>query len=164
MILFQSRSIKTIFARILIIVTAFLSLRFIKHKLQIVEKRETSNTTELTLFDLISQYKIGKVDVIDLKTTTSFQWDRLYVFGPYTHSSRIVETVGTDWADICSASIEYDDGIVLLVFTLNGRSVQCVEYGRDNGDFDMLEDYRAGISIDDAHFVLDKRENVIMAK
>jgi hypothetical protein len=162
--LFQSRSIKVALASILVIIIAVPVFRFINRLLQIQEKQEIANATEVALFDLISRYKNGDVEFIELKTVTPFDWDRLYVFGPYTRHFSISEIVGSTWSDICVTSIQSDDGIVLLIFTLNGQPVQCVEYGRGNGDFDMLENVRSGISIKDARFVLDRRGNIIVAK
>ena len=66
--------------------------------------------------------------VLNLKSVTDFEWDHVFVFGPYTPKSRIDETLGEKWRG--SAAIESDDGINLVVFTLNHRIVRYAELGR----------------------------------
>ena len=57
-----------------------------------------------------------------------------------------------------------DEGTTLLVFTISGKAVQCIEYQRDTVDFADLEEYRSGIPIDNALFVLDERGRVVLAE
>ena len=118
---------------------------------------------ETLISNEISSYKTGETSVIDFSAIKMpFSWDRLYVFGPYTTSSKIDKVLGKSWNDkLCVTTIIGNDGIALLIFTNNGQVVQCLDYGRDGNDFDNLEKHETGIPIEQAHFILDERENLI---
>jgi hypothetical protein len=161
---FENRPIKYGLISVLAIITVLSTLRFIKHESIKAEKQEIATSLKLALSDSVLQYKSREINIIDLSKITTFYWDRLYVFGPYTNPTTIDKVVGKNWRDTCTTSIYLSDGIVLLIFTTNRHAVQCIEYGRGNGDFYRLEEYSDGIRIDKAHFVLDDTGTVILAE
>ena len=66
---------------------------------------------------------------LSFRSVTDFEWDRLYIFQPYTTKSEIEQTLRTTWTG--SMSIESGKGINLLVFTKNQRVVRYAELSRD---------------------------------
>ena len=70
----------------------------------------------------------GASGVVDLPQLTSFEWDRLFVFAPYTPSSTVEKELGFSWTG--SGRIEAYDHFVLLVFVSAKRVVRFVEQPR----------------------------------
>ena len=83
------------------------------------------------LDSLVESYKKGEVDTINLSTITRFEWDTLFLFGPYTTKERIVEITGLMDAANIETSIDYDDSIVLFVFVNENKIVQYMDFHRD---------------------------------
>jgi hypothetical protein len=77
----------------------------------------TPDPLEGELSNLISRYEKGDASIIDLSTVTTFSWDQLYVFGPYTPLSELESTVGRSWRNKCFTQIDVLEGHALLVFT-----------------------------------------------
>jgi len=71
--------------------------------------------------------------VIDIKALTLFNWDRLYIFTPYTSEEEINNRLGFDW--IGASGIEYFDTFNLLVFTDGRKVVNSIDQPRNLGDF-----------------------------
>jgi hypothetical protein len=83
---------------------------------------------EQNLSERIQHQAAWGVAKLDLQTLTDFEWDALYLFGPYTPLDKISKILGTKYRG--PNSIEYSDGINLLVFMKNGEVVQYAEIGR----------------------------------
>jgi hypothetical protein len=66
-----------------------------------------------------------KVESVNLKDLTSFEWDTVYSFDPYTSKEQIYETVGYKWDNISEALSE---GINQVVFMKDGKVV-CHVFG-----------------------------------
>jgi len=82
------------------------------------------------LDSVVASYKNGEVDAINISTITSFEWGKLYLFGPYTPKQHIVEATGLmDLANI-DTSIESYDTIVLFVFVNENKIVQYMDFHR----------------------------------
>lgn len=124
----------------------------------------TPDPLEAELSDRISRYEKGEVSVIDLSAVTTFSWDRLYVFGPYTPLSELESTVGKSWRKICFTQIDVLEGYTLLVFTENKKVIHCLEYPVEKYDFSSLASYTSGISIQEAKFILDENKSLIWTK
>lgn len=121
----------------------------------------TPDPLEAELFNTISRYEKGESSVIDLSAVTTFSWDRLYFFGPYTPLSELESTVGRSWRNICFTQIEVLEGYALLVFTEKKKVVHCLEYPVEKYDFSFLATYSSGFSIQEALFMLDENGSVI---
>jgi hypothetical protein len=122
--------------------------------------------TDLT--EMIDRYKKGEVSEIDISLLTTFTWDRLYVFGPYTELSKLDSMFGISWRDKCHTTIESQDGVALLVFVSENRVVVCTDYYRygssnnvDGHDFVDLQEYKSGFLPEEARFVIDERGRAI---
>lgn len=69
----------------------------------------------------------GEVSRFDLNTATTFDWDVVHVFRPYTDPSAIRIAVGSGIDD---RRIDWRDDINLFVFTNNGDVAMIVEVPR----------------------------------
>ena len=123
----------------------------------------TPDILEGKLTRAFSSYERGESSVIDLSVTTSFSWDRLYVFGPYTPLEDLEAAVGRSWRNICFTQIDVLENDALLVFMSDGKIVHCLEYSTEPYDFSSLGRYESGISIQDALFLIDDTGNVVLA-
>jgi hypothetical protein len=77
---------------------------------------------------------------VNIRKLTTFDWERLFVFPPYTSSFQVQKELGFSWAE--SRRIEMQEGFVLLVFVGHGRVVRFVDQPRGGGDFSSC--YRPG--------------------
>jgi hypothetical protein len=128
-----------------------------------IEANPTPDPLEADLTELISKYESGEVASIDLSTVTSFSWDRVYVFIPYTTPTTIDRSVGLSWRKLCRTEIETAEGINLLIFTYKQKAVHCLEYPIPILDFSPLAKYSSGIPIQDANFLLDGVGQLVLA-
>ena len=93
------------------------------------EYQRTQLATQLDM--LVESYKKGDVKTISISTITPFEWEKLYLFAPYTPKQHVVEITGlVDSANIKTA-IESDDTIVLFVFVNENKIVQYMDFHRE---------------------------------
>lgn len=78
---------------------------------------------------------IGRGAPVDIRTVTDFDWDRLFVFAPYTPVAEMRRCLGFEWPEAGQSGIERRDDIALLVFVRGGRVVRALEFPRRSGDF-----------------------------
>jgi len=158
----DNKTIKFLAICLLILLSIFIAVKF-RDLTQIkVKKYPTADPSEVALSEAVSRYKNGEISVVDLSALTTFSWDRLYVFGPYTELSKIDDVLGKSWRRSCFTTIDSYEGFALLAFTNNeGQVVNCIEYPRDTADFASLENHESGFSIQEARFILDERGNMI---
>ena len=72
---------------------------------------------------------------IDINSLTTFDWDKAYLFTPYSTQEAIEEELGTDFKD--PSNISTRDDIYLLVFLDGDKVVQYVEMERQGSDFSI---------------------------
>lgn len=65
----------------------------------------------------------------DFAADLTFAWDRMHVFGCYSHR-QVENELGFAWADFGKTTIESSDGVVLVVFVQNGKVVGWYEQPR----------------------------------
>jgi len=106
---------------------------FVNFYFQDVARKELRNN----LRNSIEQLKNGQVEYIDFIQITSFSWDRLYIFTPYTNYSTIDKTLGYYWLPARSSLIQSRDYVCLLVFVKNRQVVQYIEYYTNEGNFNL---------------------------
>jgi hypothetical protein len=73
---------------------------------------------------------------------TRFEWDELFLFGPYQPTSEACNRLAMSQAD-CASSIKSestDDGQMLMVFRRNGKVVHSEMHIRWHGDFTPVPD------------------------
>lgn len=74
---------------------------------------------------------------VELSKLTKFEWDEVFVFGPYFPASEVFKRLSLPAAE-CAAAIPVestDDGEMLLVFRLKGKVVHTEIHYRWHGDF-----------------------------
>lgn len=107
--------------------------------------------------DLISmvEKKKGSNEKISFKvrSLTNFEWEKMYVFAPYTPTAEINRALGFNWEDASGTGIDRRDDITLLVFANGGKVVDRVLYPRGRGDFSAIKKDN-GFTPDEANFVV----------
>ena len=78
--------------------------------------------------------------VIPLARVASFEWDRVWFFGPYTKLSRIKTRLGFPWPDAGRFQMDWRDDAVLVVFSNGQKVVRAMAYPRQEGDLASLAD------------------------
>jgi len=79
----------------------------------------------------------GKSETIRLVDATRFDWDQVYLFGPYTARRDVFATLRIGEQQ-CERQIPFesqDDGDMSIAFLTNGRPVHYARHSRANGDF-----------------------------
>jgi len=152
----KNKSLLLTILAIVILVSVFLATLSSKEKSQ---KSQINQREQLAvdLDGLIELYKNGKVDAIDMASITPFDWDKLYLFGPYSTAEKIFSTLGFS-GDIKSY-ITTDDRIILFVFVKNNKVVQYMDYPR-NTDFNAVVN-DSGYTPSEAVFILDNEGRVV---
>lgn len=74
---------------------------------------------------------------IRLAAATSFQWDTVYLFSPYTPRSTICESLSVQvkYCERVVPQVSTDDGVMSLAFLSGSRVVHYELHSRWNGDF-----------------------------
>lgn len=121
----------------------------------------TSGPSKIALSEAISRYKQGEINAVDLSKVTTFSWDRVYVFGPHTESSKIAAIAGKSWQDSCFTTIEFSDGMALLLFIHDKQVVDCIEFPQNEGAFVSLASHESGFSVQEAQFIMDENGDMI---
>lgn len=81
------------------------------------------------------EFHKGPGTVIRLASLTSFQWDIVHVFPPYSSKEIIDKQLGISWPEASRTGIFDSDAISLLVFMRNGSVVRYARPLRSDGDF-----------------------------
>jgi hypothetical protein len=79
-----------------------------------------------------------------LSSVTDFEWDRAYVFAPYTPTGKISRELGFEWDGAEDSSIEKSDFVHLLVFVDDGDVALAFDHGIEGGQFTCLAGSAAG--------------------
>ncbi len=79
---------------------------------------------------------------VSIAKLTKFQWDELFIFGPYEPTSEVCRGLNLTSTE-CKATItseSTDDGQMLMVFRNNGKVVHTEMHIRWHGDFTPVTD------------------------
>jgi len=100
--------------------------------------------TKRNIFEQNIKWIIENSASLELLPITDFDWDTMYIFGPYTSSASINTQLGYPWIDTKSiifidkkTSISTRDDRNLLVFMKNNRVVFNIDLLRSIGDFEQ---------------------------
>jgi hypothetical protein len=77
-------------------------------------------------------------EAFQLSAATDFDWDRVYVFGPYSTPDSINEEIGFEWDDADDSAIEGADWMKLIVFVEDGQVVRAFDHDNGDGEFACL--------------------------
>lgn len=95
---------------------------------------EHNKDLENSIFSIVEDEDNSKIEIDSL---TSFNWDKAFLFTPYSPQEHIEEELGTDFKD--PSNISMRDDIYLLVFLEGDKAVQYVEMERQGADFSTEE-------------------------
>jgi hypothetical protein len=101
------------------------------------------------------QYQNGALPYIDISTLTKFQWDRLYIFGPYAQCNLINKKLDiVFWPECKFTGIEGYDDISILIFTKQRHVIQYLVVNRSQIDFSTVTS-NTGYSPSNSLFKID---------
>ncbi|WP_412069354.1 hypothetical protein [Rubrivirga sp. IMCC43871] len=103
----------------------------------------------------------GDGAVVDLAALAPFEWDRLYIVGPYVSQGVFEAQTGVDWPFWWRWGwIDWLDDRVLLVFADEDEAVAAVELERQDGMMTPTVDGARQRSLrpQDARFIVEFRE------
>lgn len=103
--------------------------------------------------DAFSQLENNGLPYIDLSNVARFNWDKFYIFGPYTPERSIKSVLGiiSPWG--IGTTVDTSENKVFLVFTRQGNVVHSLDYFLDAGDFLSLIDQNSP-KIDDIRYAV----------
>ncbi|CAN1209438.1 hypothetical protein TUMEXPCC7403_04390 [Tumidithrix helvetica PCC 7403] len=90
---------------------------------------------------------------LKLRSLTAFDWDKVYIFPPYTSVDEIQKSLGFPWKAAESSRIFEREDISLLVFVKRNQVVQYLAYPRSKGDFADIKALN-GLTPDQAAFAI----------
>lgn len=116
--------------RILLLCMIFLVM------LQGCSKEDVRNyKIEKAIFEIVADQSKDEIDLLQL---TEFEWDRAFLFAPYTNQEQINKTLGFSFED--KSQIAISDDIYLLVFTVQNRVSAYAEVDRQQADYTVAGD------------------------
>jgi hypothetical protein len=127
-----------------------------------IELRGAPDPFKANLSSMIGRYQMGEVEVVDISAVTTFSWQRLYIFSPYTTLLKITETVGRSWRKKCYTDVEASELVNLLVFTDGKTVVHCLDFPTNVGSFSYPEPaFLEGLTPQEARFTVSKNNYLI---
>ena len=113
------------------------------------------------LVTAFEQFENSDTACVDFVQIIEFDWDTMFVFGPYTTEEKINDTIGQEWQFAKQTSIDENDSITLIIFTKVQKVTTFMEVSRSVADFASLsgEVY----SSDNVCFSVDEEGKVISA-
>lgn len=92
-------------------------------------------------------------DPISIKALTDFDWDKLFIFNPYTPNAVLENALGEESQKLKKVEMYSREDINLLVFVNDSKIVSFIEFPRLSGDFDKV--YRKeGFTPDNSNFIV----------
>ena len=91
---------------------------------------------------------------LNIKEIGDFDWDRLFIFGPYASNDWVSEELGFEWTGI-NFYKEVSEGVCYLLFVKENAVVHYVKYPRSWGDFSRAYK-QGGYGHQDAIFYVKK--------
>lgn len=91
-------------------------------------------------FNRLAQTSLQRTNpVVSFERVTSFEWDSVFIFRPYTTVANIKQQIGYDWGAAKDTGIDMSDSFHLVVFVENGKVVKHLQFNRSLGDFHDLK-------------------------
>lgn len=91
---------------------------------------------------------------IDINSLTNFDWDKAFLFAPYTPQESINEQLGVDFKD--PSNIDFRDDIYLLVFLNDDTVVQYAEINRNHQRSDFSVDEKGYLTPSNASITIQR--------
>jgi uncharacterized protein YxeA len=89
---------------------------------------------EDSIYSIVEDKNISEISI---KSLTTFDWDKAFLFASYSTQEGIEEQLGTDFEN--PSNINTRDDIYILVFLNGDKVVQYVEIERQGSDFSVGE-------------------------
>lgn len=89
---------------------------------------------EESIYSIVEDKNISEININSL---TTFDWDKAFLFGPFTPQESIEEQLGVDFKDPSNIAIRED--IYLLVLLNDNKVVHYAEINRQQSDFSIGE-------------------------
>ena len=90
---------------------------------------------EKAIFEMVADQSKEEIDLLQL---TEFEWDRAFLFAPYTNQEQINKTLGFYFED--KSQIAIRDDIYLLVFTRGNQVIAYAEVDRQQVNYTVPGD------------------------
>lgn len=115
----------------------------------------------------MKQQRTDEEVVLRLKDHTSFEWDRMYIFSPYTSMKQIDQALGYTWPRARTTGIDMSDRFFLMVFTSAGRVVGYLRYPTEMGS--TIDNYGIdrelkGFSPEEAVFMVEIEDGGVILR
>ena len=88
--------------------------------------------------EIARQFQLSGGLSVNLALAVARPWEEVCVLAPYSDNITASNTLGFDWNAESKTSIQFNDGIALLVFVKDGDVLEYVEHPRADGDFSRL--------------------------
>ena len=116
------------------------------------------NSTRITLNDDI-RLALKNQHVVDFAVLVPTEWNKMYVFHPYTSSNEVATALGHNWDDFEKSGIYDNDGFYLALFVLDERVVAWARLSQDVAGYGELL-RTDGFSRQEARFQLTPRSSM----
>ena len=94
---------------------------------------------------------------LDFKSLTNFEWERLYIVGPFTNLGQLQKTAKIDISQVKDDKIRYGKtNNFILAFTKNKKVIAVLKFPRI-GDFTDIINLKSGYNPEDAVFNVCER-------
>ncbi|WP_391117153.1 hypothetical protein [Psychrobacillus sp. L3] len=87
---------------------------------------------EESIYSIVEDKNISEININSL---TNFDWDKAFLFAPYTTQESLEEQLGVDFKD--PSNIVMRDDIYLLVFLNDNKVVNYAEINRQQSNFSV---------------------------
>jgi hypothetical protein len=94
---------------------------------------------------------------VELRDLTDFEWEKVYIFPPYTSADQIKRDLGFDWPSAKDTGIEMFDQYNLLVFVQRGTVIHYVMFPHKFGDF-VTDGLKNGLGLPEAKFKVEVKD------
>ena len=98
----------------------------------------------------------------DFAAETSFAWDRMLVFGPYSNQTTVEKSLGFAWPGFRQTTIESSDSVCLIVFVKDKQVIHWCEQPRAIELGSLTND--TGYQPSEAKFEVDRSGGRIMLR
>ncbi len=119
----------------LVVMLGLITMISCSEKSDMTNNQAVSNYLDKELAQAVSQGSNRKISLANLSI---IEWDKLYIYGPYTTNDDIASDIGGVNTQIIDASIEDRDDICLLIFTYKSNIKLSLVYPRKNFDFSTI--------------------------
>lgn len=139
--------------KIVLLLLLIMNLLSCQYLSQLNSDKELTKTIETKIKDNPMKIDLTKINNLD--------YDKLLILEPYSNIEKIQKELNIDLSNISENQINSSDGINLLVFMKNKKSVKISELSRTNGDF---EDYKVVINKENTLFEKNEKGIITLIK